>query len=129
MMRAKKLVLIAGFLFGASAGLPQTIIPNPPSSLFPSDLRQYLSLTDSQVAAIVQMTADYNQAASTKQQRTLQLQNEIGDLDRQDPLDPMAVGVRYAEIESIRRDLANQLTALRGKVPADRFDLGIADAD
>jgi len=116
MMRANKLVLIAGFLFGAPAGLPQTIIPNPPSSLFPSDLRQYLSLTDSQVAAIVQMTADYNQAASTKQQRTLQLQNEIGDLDRQDPLDPMAIGVRYAEIESIRRDLANQLTALRGKL-------------
>src|SRR5258708_28511950 len=117
MMRANKLVLIAGFLFSASAGLPQSIIPQPrtPPAVFPGDPRQYLSLTDTKVAAIAQMTADYNQAASTKQLRTLQLQNEVADLTRQDPLDPMAIGVRYAEIESIRRDLANQLTALRDK--------------
>jgi hypothetical protein len=60
--------------------------------------------------------------AYTKQQRILQLQNEIGDLDRQDPLDPMAIGVRYAEIESIRRDLANQLTALRDKLRTSLTD-------
>src|SRR5712692_6025186 len=124
MMRASKLVLIAGFLFSASAVLPQTIIPQPrlPPSVFPGDLQQYLSLTGTQIAAIMQMTADYNQAASTKQQRIWQLQSEIADLDRQDPLDPMAIGVRYAEIESIRRDLANQLTALRGKLQISLTD-------
>src|SRR6266566_1483076 len=47
MMRADKLVLIAGFLFGAPA-LPQNIVPIPAPS-FPADLRQYLSLTDTQM--------------------------------------------------------------------------------
>src|SRR5437899_11812524 len=99
MMRADKLVLIAGFPFGAPA-LPQNVVPIPAPS-FPADLWQYLSLTGTQMPR-----ADdrhYNQAGFSTQQCTLQLQIEIVYQSRKDPLDPMAIGVRYAEIESIRR--------------------------
>src|SRR3989442_14756078 len=115
-MRANKLLVIAGFLLGALPGLAQTFLLPSPS--FPADLKQYLSLTDAQVSAILQMTGDYYQAVFARQERTNQLQNEIAAETLKDPLDPMALGVRYAEIESIRRDMADQLRALRGKIAA-----------
>src|SRR5712691_11410240 len=109
----KTLILISGFLFGSLPGLAQIL---GPISFFPADLKQYLSLTDTQVNAIVQLTSDYSQMAFDKQQRIFQVQNEIADENRKDPLDPMALGQRYAEIEWTRRDLGKQLTTLRDKI-------------
>src|SRR5579872_2406260 len=91
-------------------------------SPFPADLKQYLNLTDAEVAFIQQATTDYNQMASTKQRRIFDLQSEIADETQKDQPDPMALGVRYVEIESIHRDMAAQLTALRDKLRASLDD-------
>src|SRR4051812_42227081 len=90
------------FLLAAS-GLPQS---------FPADLLQYLGLADAQVAAINQLNSEYQQTLSPQQQRTAQLQAEIAEQIRQETLDAPAIGVRYAEIESIRRDIAGRLATL-----------------
>jgi len=44
----------------------------------------------------------------TKQNRISQLQTEIATETAKDTLDPMALGTRYAEIETICRDLKSQ---------------------
>jgi hypothetical protein len=114
----KLFVLISGFLPGLSPASAQLIA----NSYFPPDLKQYLNLTDAEVSFIQQSSADYNQLASTKQVRIAELQNEIAAETQKDQPDPMALGVRYAEIESIRRDLTNQLAALRDKLRASIDD-------
>jgi len=88
----------------------------------PADLKQYLNLTDAEVAFILQANSDYNQTVSTQQQRIAQLQSEIAAETQKDPLDPMALGVRYAEIETIRPDLANQKKSLRDNLRASLDD-------
>ncbi len=89
---------------------------------FPADLKQYLNLTDAEVAFIHQATTDYSQIASTKQRRISDLQSEIDDETRKDQPDAMALGIRYVEIESIRRDMAAQLTAFPDKLRASLDD-------
>jgi hypothetical protein len=89
---------------------------------FPADLKQYLNLTDAEAAFIVQANSDYNQTVATNQQRISQLQSEIAAETQKDPLDPMALGTRYAEIETIRRDLASQQKSLRDKLRASLDD-------
>src|SRR4030088_3106721 len=103
-MTAQISVLVPILLFLSGLAPAQIFV-----TLFPADLKQYLILTDAEVAFIQQATTDYNQTASTKQRRIFDLQNEIADETRKDQTDPMALGVRYVELESIRRDMAAQL--------------------
>src|ERR1700756_5620059 len=100
----KTWILAVGLVAGALQSSAQVVVYDPTVGFFPADLKQYLSFTDTQVAFILQATSDYNQTASDKQQRISQLRVEIADETRKDQPDPMALGVRYAEIESIRRD-------------------------
>jgi len=71
-------------------------------------LREYLELSDTQVAAIVQGIADYARFAFEKQQRMAQVQAEIADWTAKETLDPMALGLRYVEIEAICRQLRDR---------------------
>jgi hypothetical protein len=112
-------LLISGLLLGLLPVSAQvTLYPG----YFPTDLKQYLNLTDADVASIQQASTDYSQPASTKQARISELQNEIAAETQKDQPDPMALGVRYAEIESIRRDLTSQLAALRDKLRSSLDD-------
>ena len=70
-----------------------------------TQLASFLQLTDEQVNAIQKNNDAYNALASDKRQRISQVQNEITVETAKEFLDPMAIGVRYAEIEAICRVL------------------------
>jgi hypothetical protein len=93
---------------------------------FPNDLKLYLNLRDSEVSAIQQATTRYNQLAAFKQLRLIEVRNEIAAETRKTQPDALTLGVEYAEIESIRRELATQLVALRDQL---RASLGRAQRD
>ncbi|MCL5745913.1 MAG: hypothetical protein M1541_18640, partial [Acidobacteria bacterium] len=52
----------------------------------------------------------YNGWSMEKQNRIRQVQSEIADETAKEDLDPGAIGIRYAEIEAICRDLRAHAT-------------------
>lgn len=78
----------------------QTLLPDPVRP----PIQEYLQLTNAQTLAIAANNRAYNEAIYEKTQRIWQVQLEITDETKKDPLDPAALGVRYAEIELICRD-------------------------
>jgi hypothetical protein len=72
----------------------------------PPSLAGYLELTQSQQEQIVQANRSLAEFNLTKARRSAQVQAEIQmELAKADP-DPMALGVRYRELEAIRRENA-----------------------
>lgn len=106
--------LLPGF---PSVFLP--FIPSPPgpdfcgSPVFPLALREYLNPTDTQIAAMVQANADYRDIYQRRQQRIADVQIEIRDENAKERPDPMALGVRYVEIQLLSSDLQSQASQLR----------------
>jgi hypothetical protein len=82
-----------------------TILPFP---LFPPELQKYLDLTNTQVDAIRRANLDLTTFTARKQFRMAQVQAEIQDWTAKDPVDAMQLGVRYAELEGIRREIADE---------------------
>ncbi len=80
----------------------------PPTLQFPEDLRRYLDLANAQVDSINANNSAYLQFAAAKQARAQQLIQQIGQQTAANPLDPLAVGQSYAELETIRRDVRDQ---------------------
>ena len=78
-------------------------------------LGAYLALTDSQIAEIGVNNAAYNRMSFQKQERLLQVEKEIVDETTASPLNPANLGLRYAEIETICRELANESRKLYEK--------------
>lgn len=112
MKRSTTLVLS---LFAASAWGQTVTVPNPWFYQPLGQAQQFLQLTDSQLQTILTNNNDYNQFAMTKQTRISQLQAEIAAETAKDTLDPMALGTRYAEIETTCRELKDQATAYQTK--------------
>jgi Spy/CpxP family protein refolding chaperone len=81
-------------------------------------LQQYVGLTSPQAGAISKLNSDFQGYVSTKQQRANTLSQELGLLYSKPAPDPNQVGVRYVELESIRRDLAAQLSTLQNQAAA-----------
>jgi hypothetical protein len=82
--------------------LPGVLFPVPES------VRTYLGLTEAQAARITALNAQYGAFARTKQLRRLQVEQEIV-LEREKPvLDAMALGLRYVELEVMRREVAGE---------------------
>ena len=101
----------------AAAAFGQDLPIGFPVPAFPQPLKEYLGLSDTQVAAISKINADFNQFAGEKQRRALQVQQEIAAETAKETIDPMALGVRYLELEAIRRELRDhQATLLQGTV-------------
>ena len=107
------------FLVTAAAALAQ--MPRP-IALFPPELKAYLALTDAQTQAITRANSDYLEYGAQKSARMIQVQREIAAETSKEVLDAGALGVRYAELEAIRRDLADQLQRTREKVVAQLTD-------
>ncbi|MBC7924156.1 MAG: hypothetical protein H7039_00715 [Bryobacteraceae bacterium] len=79
-------------------------VPNP----LPSNLTAYLELTEAQVRQIAQTNHDLTTLTASRENRSVQVQLEIYiELGKPDP-DAMALGLRYRELESIRREIASQ---------------------
>src|SRR6266516_2430123 len=94
----------------ASVSMAQTTLPFP-IQLFPVQLKEYLGLSDDQVNRIGAVRSQFVSLQQTKLLRQYQLQTEIADETAKNTPDPLALGIRYAEIESIRRSLQTQLVA------------------
>ncbi len=81
----------------------------PPVRYYPlSQVQQFLGLSDSQLQTILANNDFYNQFSSEKQSRNQQVQTEIADETGKSPLDPHALGIRYAEIETICREMKDK---------------------
>ncbi len=78
-------------------------------------LRQFLQLTDSQLQSILTNNGEYNRFVQEKQARIWQVQVEIREETAREPLDPPALGIRYAEIEALCREMKDRADRLRTK--------------
>jgi hypothetical protein len=78
-----------------------------------SQVQQFLQLSDSQLQTILTNNDDYNRWSGDKQNRIRQVQTEIADETRKSPLDPNALGIRYAEIETICREMKDRANESR----------------
>jgi hypothetical protein len=74
-------------------------------SPFPPQLKQYLELTDEQVASILRLNSSSQTFQLDKLRRSGQVQFELSQEMAKPTLDPMALGVRYEELEAIRREI------------------------
>ena len=88
--------------------LVQSFFPTSPcQSQFPVSIRNFLSLTDEQVAGITGLQAAFTSLYAHKQSRIADVQVEIRDLTAQASPDAAALGIRYAELGGISRELTD----------------------
>jgi hypothetical protein len=87
--------------------------PIPARFLFPPELATYLQLTREQTDRISQLNLDYTRLSDERQQRVAQVRREIVQWTQAEPLDPGQLGIRYAEIEAIRRELRDAEAKMR----------------
>src|SRR5437899_11426424 len=80
----------------------------PPVPYFPQELKQYLALSDDQAAKINTLNSQLRSFQSEKTQRQFQVQREIAEETAKPNPDPMALGVRYFEIEALRRQMESE---------------------
>ena len=100
-----------------------------PAAQFPVQLREFLDLTNQQVGSINQTNLRLREFANTKSVRRAQVQSEIAQETGRPVMDPMALGVRYRELELIRREVDAEQTRVRtelvaGLTAAQRTRLG-----
>jgi len=102
------------FLIGISAHA-QIVVPGPnPRSPF-QKMKAYLGLTDTQLTQITINLNQYSQLVLQRQQRMAQVQGEIRQETAKSPLDPAALGIRYAEIEAICRNVKDEAVAAQSR--------------
>ncbi len=76
-------------------------------------LKDFLQLSDGQLQSILTNNEEHNRWSSEKQTRISQLQTEIAQETAKDRLDPNALGVRYAEVETICREMKDRVNVSR----------------
>lgn len=120
----RTLMLLSGF---TALGMAQP--PQPPLPAFPDALRQYLQLTPSQADTLLRLNDRFLQSSYPGRQRIVQLQEEINRETAKETLDPQALGVRYAEIEMIRREFNDSLDKMRRQTRLSLTDAQRAKLD
>lgn len=99
----------ASFLFLSSvAGFAQAPPVLPIRPFVPEQVKTYLGLSDEQVLKIQALNTSLSQFQAAKAGRQIQVRVEISQEIRKESLDPMAVGLRYVELEVIRRELERE---------------------
>lgn len=92
--------------FAQTPGLP---IPGDPGRVqFPPSLKEYLALSDDQVSRINELNQKLTEFQISTLQKQVTLQVEIVRETLRETLDPMALGVRYAELERLRRGIEEE---------------------
>ena len=79
-----------------------------PVSRFSLLVREHFSLTDAQVNNIQRQNDEYFRWSRTKYERMSEVQREIALETARQPIDAMALGVRYVELELTRREIAER---------------------
>lgn len=102
----------------AAALLAQTSPPGQPTPgpAIPQTLVQYLQLTPEQIRQITQKNTEFNRFVAEKNRRAAQVRSEIAAETRKQTLDPMALGLRYMELELIRREINTAEDKLRAEL-------------
>lgn len=108
----------AAIILGAAVLMAQAPNPGTPESSvsLPPALRLFLGLTDGQVRLIHDKNLEFNGLVAEKRRRLDQLRAEIAEETRKEALDPSALGLRYAEIEQIRREISAAEQRLRNEL-------------
>ena len=88
---------VALLSLGCISSQAQIGIPGPFWQPAFQQVKAYLGLTDAQVSQIVLNLNDYGRLVAQRQQRMFQVQSEIQVETARSPLDPAALGIRYAE--------------------------------
>ncbi len=101
-MRCLLLILLSA-VAALGQGRPPIFSPQPFAQL-----RAYLVLTDSQFQTINRNNAEYSNFVQEKQLRNFQVQREIAQQTAASPLDPLGLGLRYAELETICRQIRDK---------------------
>jgi len=96
----RRFVLLSLLMIGSLAAQAFTLNRLPPG------LVGYLELTDAQQQQIVQANLGFQVFSLQKQRRSAQVQLEIAAETAKPDLDPMALGLRYRELEAIRREMS-----------------------
>ena len=92
-------LLAVGSVFGQGGGFPL--------SAFLALIRDYLTLTETQVQQIRQQNAEFEEWMTPKYERMASvLPFEIAAETAKEPIDEAALGARYAELERLRREIA-----------------------
>jgi hypothetical protein len=107
-------LFLSAFLAAATLAPAQ----QQPGDMLPPVVKTYLELTTAQASALNQINGDYQALVERKQSRIVQVNQEISEETAREPLDPMGLGVRYAELEAIRRELKDELGRVRVKARA-----------
>ena len=112
-MKYAILVCLVALCFPAAAQISD---PGGPIQIdaFPQ-LSSYLQLTGEQTLTLVKINGEWNQYLTQKRVRVSQVNRELDEVAKQDTLDPMAFGVRYAELESICREAKDRRSQYRQK--------------
>jgi len=74
----------------------------------PTELQEYLALSDEQATKINTLNTQLLLSQSAKYERQIRVQLEITEWTAKENLDPLALGLRYAELETIRRETDDQ---------------------
>jgi hypothetical protein len=74
----------------------------------PSSIAEYLGLTPAQVARFVRNLDEHYARAAAVEERRDTVEAEIAAEALRDPVDPMALGLRLAELETTRREFVAQ---------------------
>ena len=83
-----------------------------PMFRFPEKLREFLALTEAQAIRISEQNSAFLRWSQPRSQRMFEVHFEILGETAREPLDPAALGVRYAEVEAIRREIAERNSKL-----------------
>jgi len=104
------------FLSLLSSALFAQRVEVPGAAFFPPQLKQHMEFTDAQVTSILAENAALANFQSQKLQRQLQVQMELAQETAKPVVDPMALGLRHMELESIRRELQAEQEKTAGRV-------------
>lgn len=85
-----------------------------PVRLWPQIVR-YLELTPPQILELVQIQAEWSRYLAVKQRRVAQVESELRDETLAEVLDPVALGLRYMELEAICRESRDMDRKLHGQ--------------
>jgi hypothetical protein len=97
-----------GLCLAVAGILPAQVSYPGPQYQISQNLITYFVLTTDQTTRINQLNTDYLRLTISKSQRTAQVQMEIQQETEKQTVDPMALGVRYLELEQIRRELGTE---------------------
>lgn len=76
------------------------------------EVKQFLQLSDAQVQNLLLNTTQHSLTVSGKRSRIGDVQREIAAETAKEQLDPMALGVRYVEVETLCREIRTTTTEL-----------------